>query len=407
MLFSIYSMALSLIYSPGTYFSAHGDLIFTLLEDTKPFNSTVYPNYKYICDVYIYGTLQARLQAFPRPDDKIGIFNIGNVVRNYLLMQFLPAANNIRAQKVGENAFYVNVQCKFGEEYGFVTYPNLIVDTQKTYFNHYNPRQAGTLTILSSVIDKAMTVRPYATPVYQGAKYCFIPFLPSDDTTINLVINAYNGSTLAGTTTQAFIPTSASSNEQQLFNVSPAAINAAVPGFINASTSYYTVKFDTTNITDDSLFRFNLVCEAMYDVYTLHFLNRYGGFESRDFTKVSRQSLDPIERSSYGSSAVLITNDGQPHYFDSTSKVYREQNSMYATTWAEKMTLNTDILTDAEYQWLRDLVLSPMVYIEMNGYFYPVSIAQNNYEPKKVINDDLTNLTLNIEFGDRFNTQYR
>jgi len=145
----------------------------------------------------------------------------------------------------------------------------------------------------------------------------------------------------------------------------------------------------------------------MYDVYTLHFLNRYGGFESRDFTKVSRQSLDPIERHSYGSSAVLITNDGQPHYFDSTTKVYREQNTTYATTWAEKMTLNTDILTDAEYQWLQDLILSPMVYIEMNGYFYPISITQNNYEAKKVINDDLTNLTLNIQFGDRFNTQYR
>jgi hypothetical protein len=43
----------------------------------------------------------------------------------------------------------------------------------------------------------------------------------------------------------------------------------------------------------------------------------------------------------------------------------------------------------------------------MEDRFVPVIITNNNYEHKKVINDDLTNLTLNIEFGDRFNTQYR
>lgn len=399
-------MALSLIYTPGNYYSAHADILFTLLEDSKPFNSTVYPDYKYVCDVYIYGVLQARLKAFPRPDDKIGIFNIGNVIRNYLLMQFLPAANNLRAQKVGENAFYVNMVCRFGEEYGNVTYSNLIVDSQRSFFNHYNGRLIGQATSLTSYLDKVISKRPYATPVHRNANFCFIPFLPTDDTTISLVIKSYNGSGLIATTTQPFTPTATSSNEQQLFNVSPTAINAAVPGFISNYIDYYTVEFNTTNITDDSLYRFNLVCEAVYKVYTLHFLNQFGGFESRDFTKVSRNTID-IEKSTYGSSAYLITSDGTPHYFDSTTKVYREQKSVYAGAWSEKMVLNTDILTDAEYSWLQDLVLSPMIYIEINGYFFPVSITNNNYEAKKVVNDDLTNLTLNIEFGDRFNTQYR
>lgn len=399
-------MALSLLYTPGEYFSAHGDLIFTILEDTKPFSSSTYPDYKYVCDVYIGGIPQVRLKSFPRPDDKIGVFNIGNIVRNYLATQFLPAANNLRSQQIGEDAFYVNVICRFGEEYGNTTYPNLIIDSQRSYFNHYNGRLYGSQTNLTDYLDKAMTSRPYATPVNSSAGFCFIPFLASDDTTINLIIKAYNGGTLVGSTTQPFTPTALSTNELQLFNVAPGSINAVVPGFINSFIEYYTVEFNTTNITGDSIYRFNLKCESIYQTYTIHFLNRLGGFESKEFNKVSKTSID-IERSDFGSSAYAIDASGIPRYFDSITKVYREQKSVYATGYTEKLTLNSDLLTDAEYEWLEELILSPMVYIEINGYFFPAVITANNYEAKKVVNDDLTNLTLSIEFGDRFNTQYR
>lgn len=403
--FYIYGMALDLLYNPGEYFSAHGDLIFTLLEDTKPFSSTLYPDYRYVCDVYIGAVLQARLKAHPRPDDKIGVFNIGNVIRNYFLAFFAPVAASLRAQKVGENYFYVNVICRFGEEYGNVTYSNIIVDSQRSYFNHYNGRLIGQTTNLPNYLDKVMSVRPYATPVYRDANFCFIPFLATDDTTVNLVIKSYNSGGLIATTTQPFTPTALSSNEQQLFNVAPAAINAAAPGFISSFVTYYTVEFNTTNIVNDSIYRFNLVCEPKYEVFTIHFLNRFGGVESRDFTKVSRRRIE-IEKKDYGSSAYVITSLGQPEYFNE-KKVYRETKSVYAGAWKEKMVLNTDILTDAEYEWLEDLVLSPLAFIEIEDYFFPITMTDNNYEPKKTVNDDLTNLTINIEYGDRFNTQYR
>jgi len=398
-------MALSLLYNPVDYSSAHGDLIFTLLEDTKPFNSSLYPDYKYVCDVYVAGILEARLKSFPRPDDKIGVFNIGNIVRNYIFPYFSPVAATLRAQKVGESFFYTNVTCRLGEEYGTTTFSNIIIDTQRTYFNHYNGRLIGQNTILADYLDKVMSTRPFATPVSRGAQFCFIPFLASDDTTINLIIKAYNGNTLVATSTQPFTPTALSSNEMQLFNVAPAAINAAVPGMISSFIEYYTVEFNTTNIIGDSIDRFNLVCEPKYEVFSVHFMNKFGGFESKDFTKVSRRKID-IEKSSFGSSAYTINSSGQPEYYNA-QKVYRETNKVYAGAWKEKMVLNTDLLKDAEYTWLEELVKSPICYIEIQGYFYPMTITDTNYEPRKVINDDLTNLTINIEFGDRFTTQYR
>lgn len=405
--FDIYGMAMSLTYTPDDYSSAHGDLLFTVLDSVKANDPATYPDYKYVADIYVFGILQVRLKAIPNPTTKVGVFDISNIVRNYLSgLNLFADPSSLRAQKLANTEFYINAQVKIGEEYGFVTYTNLITDSVRSYFNHYNGRLIGQTTKLTDYLDKVMSVRPYATPVYRSSAFCFIPFLPTDDTTINLVIKSYSGGTLLGTITQPFTPTALSSNEQQLFNVSPVAINLASPGFISNYITHYTVEFNTTNITGDSIYRFNLVCEAKYEVNTIHFLNRFGGFESKNFTKVSRKNID-IEKQEFGKLPYLITGDGIPHYYNSDWKVYNETRSVYASQFKEKWTLNTDLLTDGEYTWLADLVLSPMVFMEMSGYFIPIIVTGSNYDFKKVINDDLTNLTINIEFGDNFNTQYR
>lgn len=394
---------MTLLNTPGDYYSLHGDLIFTIKDDVKPLDPVTYPDYKYVCDVYVNGSMVVRLKSIPRPDSKIGLFDIGNVVRNYVFINIAPTPSHLRAFETGSGEFYIETQLKFGEEYGFNTYVNVLEDSERIYFNHYNGRLVGQGTILTDYLDKALTVRPYATPVHRSAKFCFVPFLPTDTTTVNLVIKSYNGSGLISTITVPYIPTG--SNIMQQFNVSPDAINTSAPGFISSFITYYTVEFNTTNIVDDSIYRFNLVCEPKYELFTLHFSNRFSGFESREFTKVSRKTIS-IERNEITQQSYSIDSSGIIHYTN-TANVYRENRAIYAASWKEKLTLNTDILTDGEYRWLGDLIVSPLVLIEIEGYFIPVIITANDYEFRKNINDDLTNLTLSLEYGDHFNTQYR
>jgi hypothetical protein len=71
--------------------------------------------------------------------------------------------------------------------------------------------------------------------------------------------------------------------ELQLLNFSPAVINALYPGAVTDYTKYFTVELGGV------VYRFNLNCDCIHDTYTLHFLNKFGGFESKDFTKVSRR----------------------------------------------------------------------------------------------------------------------
>lgn len=398
-------MALSIQTNPGTYYSVNGDLLFVVVDLVKASDPVTYPDYRYVCDVYVGLEMVARIKSYPRPDNKMGVFNVGNIIRNYIAASFSPVASQLRSQEIGSGEFFIAATMKFGEEYGLTLYTNLLVDSERTYFGHYNGRLIGQNTALSALVDKPVTTRPLITSVNKNASFCFIPYLPTDTDNVTVEVKSYTDSaSLINTYSTAIAPSAA--NTLQLFNVAPVNLNTISPGLMpDGVASYYTVQFLNPNITGEPIYRFNLICEAKYEIYTIHFLNKYGGFESRDFTKVSRKTID-IERSEYGKLGYTMDSSGIVSYANSNN-VYNEQRAVYATQYKEKMTLNTDILTDGEYTWLGELILSPIVFVEIDGYFIPCSIAENNYEFRKSVNDSLTNLTMKIEFGENFNSQYR
>jgi hypothetical protein len=643
-------MAIVINANPGIQYSANGDLIFTVYESVKANDPVTYPDYKYVADIYIGVTLVARLKKVPQPDNKRGVFNIGNIVRNYLATTFNPDPLTFQAQQLGLTEFFINATVKFGEEYGFVLYTNRTVDAERIYYNHYNGRMLGATTILPSVLDKAASARPYAGAVGRDSNSSFIPYFPSSASPITITVSKYGsgpttpysnvewgyfatdpttgidsrsmqfslpyayganalninytsvatgmylvlkekitqpvkttwfnttfnngtipdyvfkapvtiglyryyisripvvldsttysivfgngspappspvgavsftttitptnttpaiapGSTLVLTeatspnfingdgqlkingaifqdifssgsiavnlpigasysfeaynntatsasnpkirlkvtkgatvifdsqisaapgasiiktgvvknaayrfeittvdTTTPVTPIDIDDNDPvpftmplQILNLSPGVINNYIPNFIDDSVDYYTVQIGSGNVL-----RYNVICEPRYQKYNIHFLNRYGGFDTKLFSKVSRKTID-VAKSSFSQLPYKIDSNGAVSY-NNANGVYHETKSTYSSQYTEKLILNSDLLNDAEYTWLADLIISPLVYVEMNGYFVPCSITQSNYEFKKVVNDKLTNLTIDVEFGDQFNAQYR
>jgi hypothetical protein len=393
-------MAMTIKATPAALSSVNYDLLFTLAEPTKTADPVTYPNYKFVADVYIGATQIARIKKVPDPSTEIGIFNIGQIVRNYITTTFNPTANILKAQTLGNGEFSISVTVKFGEEYGFTLYTNIVTDTARIYFNNYNGRLLGTTSSLVGFNNKPLTDRPLINNIDCSANFNLVPYLPETTTMFPIEINSYdyNGDLVnAGT---AFI-TPSTAYQLHIFNFTRNAINTVQAGTITDNVKYFTVEFNNNNI----IYMFNLKCECMYDNYSLHFLNKYGGFESKDFSKVSRKTID-IQKKDFGKLAYTIDPSGNYSYYNS-NKVYNDVTSVYASSYKEKLTLNSDLLTDAEYIWLEQLVTSPMVYIQMGDYFIPCKITDNNYEPKKAVNDDLTNLTLSLEFGDQYNTQFR
>lgn len=392
-------MSIVLNTTPGTYQSAHGDILFTCYEATKATDPGTYPNYKYVCDVYINSVLVSRLKTFPEPTYLRGIFNIGSVVRNYLSHQLNPATG-IRAQELGAGEFSIDVVCKFGEEYDGTLYTDVTVDSTRTYYNHYNGRLVGDNTILDSYLDLALTNRPATVDIDLNAANHFIPYFPSSTGSFDVVTKTYNFSNaLVSTQTDSFSASTA--KNLQLFNAGPSAINSAHTNLINSGVKYYTVKIGST-----SIYQFNVNSNCKYTTYTLHFLNKFGGYESYDFTKVSRKTVS-FEKKDFGRLPYVMDASGNLSYNTSNGVLY-EDRSTYASQYTERLKLNSDWINDDTYTWLTDLMLSPVIYLQQGNYLIPVVVSgMTEYEQKKVINDKLTNIELNIEYGNRLNAQYR
>lgn len=306
---------------------------------------------------------------------------------------------------MGTGDWNVSGTVRFGEEYDFTLYPETIAQVSNTFFGHYNGRMLGVNTNLLGV-SNYLSERPRITSIHRDTANSFIPYFNySLSTNVTGTVTLYDDdNNVLSTKTQAVVIPQLTS--LGIVNIGIDGINDFMSGTgsVTEDTAYYTVRLTSLSEAAQTI-RVNLLCESKYDVFTLHFLNRWGGFESRDFTKVSRKLID-IEKKDFGKLPYTVNASGVVSYYNSNN-VYNEQRSVYSSQYREKMTLNTDVLTDDEYTWLGDLILSPMIFMEQEGYFLPAVISQNNYEFRKTINDKVTNLTVSVEFGDQFNTQYR
>lgn len=386
-------MAFTITFTPPAYSSVQDNLVYTVAFPEHTGDPTTYPNYKFIGDVYVGATLVARIKKVPDPNTLIGIFDIGQIVRNYLTTIFNPGSGLV-AQQMGDGVFSVTVTMKFGEEYAFADYLNQVNDSARVFFNNYNGRLIGVTSSLAAFANKIATNRPLANQTFLTSAYNFISYFPTTGSGVSIVVTpSGGGSVYSGTVTPS------AANVLQVLNVSPVAMNATAAGTITAGTTSYTVAIGGQTFT------FSIICEPQYQPYMIHFLNQYGGFESKIFAKVSHKNFD-ITRKDFGKLPFTVDGSGIVS-FKNSNGVYNETRSTYSTQYTEKMILNTDNLSDSEYVWLRDLIISPMVFLEEGGLFFPVIISDNSYEPKKNVNDDMTNLTINIEFGNQLNAQYR
>lgn len=377
---------------PANYSSVNGDLIYTVY-DAHSTDSATYPNYKYIADVYVDSVFVTRIKRVQDVSSGLGIFNIAPILRSYLSATFDPASGVV-SQEIGEGEFFLSVDVKFGEEYGYTDYLEVVTQAGVTVFNTYNARLIGSVNILSTKVDKIASSRPLTGQVMFDSSYYFIPYFPTSLDPVSLTVTPTGGGTVYSTT---FTP-SVIYNLQSL-NISPGALNALQAGTITSSTTSYTVEIGGQTLT------IQVICEPIYDNYPVHFFNQFGGFETKLFSKVSRSSIK-VERKDFGKLNYTVAADGTVAY-KSANNVYYENRSIYASQFEEKLILNSDFITDSEYIWLRDLIASPMVYVEQSGYFYPVLIGETDYDMKKAVNDDLTNLTISLEFGQSLNAQYR
>jgi hypothetical protein len=407
---------LTRLTQPVDFSSAHGDLVYVYKSDEYIATPTDYPNFKYIIDIYTDSatTFVGTLKAYPNPVTKFGVFNIGNIIRNYVNSNL--NTNGLDLNNADLANYSVTVQVQAGYEYGTtVTQYHNIEAIDGRYFNHYNGRMFGNYTILNSYMSNYASNRPDKTSVLFNEPLYF-SFLsgggqPIDGTPMSIQVQKYDSNYTFLGANSFTIPYY--SYQLKILNISPYAINTKLGSpFLTTSTFAYKIRIiakDEEGFPSNAYSPFFVInCEPKYTPHTLVFLNKLGGYDSFTFAKVSKKSYD-IEKKEYSQLPYTISSaTGEMSYYNGIA--LNDNQITYYGTFKEKLIVNTDIINEDTYKWLGELVTSPQIYICDNAYnFYlvPVMIKQSNFEFKTRINDKAFNLQLELEYGDMQNVQYR
>lgn len=395
-------MAITVNSIPEQYASLHDDLWF-VVDSTNKASS----NFKYVFDIYVDAVLVARIKQFPDVSSTKGIFNAGNIMRNYAQSYFTP--NTIQDLFTGTtNNIYKQFTIKYGEEYGGVTYTNLLEQTYVAfnfyYPDFYNPAQSP--TYFKSYLNKWLTNRDLSNVECAFTDKLHIGYMTASGVTTNVYpsVQLYNedGTPNGSPVTTGTDPRDAFS----LLDISPAAINSWYGSTVIPSTAYaYGIKLHNgTSFGPET--KVKLVCNPNYTPIALHFLNQLGGYDTMHFRLVNKESRQTESKQyegnkwRYNSSATAMRT-----YND--SNVINPGATKYVVEHSTSYKLRSNYLNVTDYNWLAELIQSPEVYFEQGGYYYPIVTMTSNWEEKKRIADKMFNLELDVQIANKKYSQFR
>jgi hypothetical protein len=188
-----------------------------------------------------------------------------------------------------------------------------------------------------------------------------------------------------------------------MFNLNASNINTwAGTTLINSNT--YGYDFYIFSGSNSRKIKLRQKCNSKYQSYNLHFLNRVGGFDTMKFGLVNKRSSE-YEKSYFRRNEWQLTGS-QMSKVDSYNR-YNESNINYNIKHKNNYHLISNWVSGQDYEWLSQLVSSPIVYMEVQGAYFPVTIVNNNYNYKLEISDKLFNFEIDVEIGKNINGQFR
>lgn len=354
-------------------------------------------DFKYVFDVFKGNEQLIRAKVFPSPDNGKGYFDAGPIVRNEINYQwfnpngeFFSYSPNVSGE-IGQG-----YQIRVGEDFSGITTLNL-ASGNVTGYNFVPPVFKRRMFDFTAKNNRSLTDR-FLNMASNFGEDLYFPLHSS--VLITLTITRYIGNSTTTSTPYTFTP----DNQYQQLNIGPDSVNVLLDDIasftINSSTTKYVLRFQLAGGFEYSVV-VNMECNGKFTPIPLHFMNAYGMYETARFQLVNRLSKE-IERKtfekrdySFGSSSVdYYTTHG-------SNKKYIESKINYGSkiNWNYKLTMYPP--SDSDYQWLAQLIDSPIIYAEIDSEYYPVTIKETNYEYSKHDFNGLRPLELNIEMNQK------
>jgi hypothetical protein len=204
-----------------------------------------------------------------------------------------------------------------------------------------------------------------------------------------LMVSTYNSTGgLIGTYTAATM----SANTYRRLDVGVGPANLPSIPFTSVDSYRVYVKNSTATMSEVRRYKIDTQC-SNYDKQRVVFLNRMGGWDYFSFTLDTKRSIN-ITRTEYEKILAWNYNIGD------------RGKTLLAQKAEAKMTMNSNWITEADAEWLEELLTSPEVYLlTTNNTKLPIIITDNSYEVKTALRNQMFNLVLNYKFAYDINLQ--
>lgn len=376
-------------------------------------------DYKYVLDIYTNGTQQVRVKLYPEPTTNYGYFDAGPIVRNTMTYEWLtPKEEILVSEPNASGQISQTYNYRIGEEYSGVTYLNL-VSGNVTAYNWTAPLFKRKVSDISTYTNFFFTNRPKNIKANLGDNI----YIPAKEI-YRFIVATYNQQNQLAN--RVIVNLGSLKSFAQL-NIGSTAINK-VSNVIDDSVKYYQIPIDeskyynrvinasgiveniscliqaTQALGNSNNIQVDLGCNTKYQSYNLHFLNHLGMYDTAKFSLVSRLNMEVTRKGfekrdySFGSSSVI--------YYDANNK-YNTSKINYLNQRDYTYKLTMDAPTDLEYEWLSELIDSPQIYMEIEGYYYPVSLKNSSFEYSKYVNNRMRVLEVEVEMNQTRYSQLR
>lgn len=423
-------MAVTARVQPSAYMPAYNPQWFVYTS-----NQTAQPNFRYriICedvttgatsskDVYMDASGYCRFDAGAFAEQYISQVNPSNT---YGFQTNTGALRQIRVN-VGEvygstPAYYAGSNFYYYVWNGSLDFlSNDSADFQNYVYTNYVYSSSNNIQVLTNNKNSAYTWTTSSNPPYYSydesvasSRSTYLSFisLPNSFEKIQVVGFASDGSQLGSTVIGNTVSGSSGVNQYRYIDVgynglanmpSNQVLSGTYP--IPVSTYDYWIVYDVSSWLPQSvapaepyiypLKRFNKICEPRFDVIELHYQTPEGNMESQVFPKMSLRT----------SEGTKIYYSQYPYYYSGYTPVYdygTMVEKMLSATSKDKITINTDWLTENEVYRLRDVITSPIVYVDMGntrGYL-SVKVVDNSFTVNKKYNSQMLSVSMNLEFN--------
>ena len=159
-----------------------------------------------------------------------------------------------------------------------------------------------------------------------------------------------------------------------------------VANYIDSSTSFDVV-FDYGGYTFPTM-SFIVKDECKFTVMNCIFKNKFGVWQTIPFNKLSKKSQDFTNESYNG----LISNYG-------SYALNKHVKQTYNVNGKEKVTVNTDFMSEEYNLLFTELMLSEFIYLEEDGQILPVNLMKNSFEKKTKLNNKLIQYSMDFEYS--------